>query len=251
MAKKTGIPCQLYVSGYQLGGDIREFAVRSPLMVHESTDITQSAVSRLAGLRDGGIAVTAFYDPAANKAHARFKTLPAADQLVTVAIGTEAIGTNTFNCWSKQLNYDGTRDATGMLTFASDFTSNAYGLECGNLLTAGVRTDTAATAGSSYDQGTASPGAFGAQFHLHVLSFSGTDATIKIQSSSDDGAGDAFADVAGASFTAVTSAPTFERKATAAIAIERYLKVVTTTSGGFSSMAFVVSGWRNPVATVF
>jgi hypothetical protein len=249
--KKTGIPCHLYVSGYDLGADIREFNTRSPLSLHDATDITQSAMERLAGLRDGGMAVTAFFNPAANRAHARFKTLPAGDQLATVTIGTEAIGTHVLQTWSKQLNYDGTRDAAGMLTFASDFTSNAFGLECANLLTAGIRTDTGATNGASYDQGSASPGAFGAQFHLHVLSFTGTDATIKVQESSDDGAGDAWADVVGGAFTAVTAGPTFQRIATAAINVERYLRVVTTTSGGFSSMAFLVTGWRNPVLQDF
>lgn len=251
MSKKTGIPCQLYVSGYSLGGDIREFNVRSPVAMFDYTDITQSAMERRPGLRDGGLAVTAFYNPATNRAHARFKGLPAGDQLASVSLGTEAIGTNVFHCWSKQLNYDGTRDNAGLLTFASDFTSNAYGLECGNLLTAGVRTDTGATNGASYDQGSASPGAFGAQFHLHVLSFTGTDATIKIQESSDNAAGDPFADVVGGAFTAVTAGPTYQRIATAAINVERYLRVVTTTSGGFSNLQFLVSGWRNPVSTGF
>lgn len=251
MAKKTGIPCHLYVSGYDLSTDIREFTVRSPLALHDGTDITLSAMARLAGLRDGGMAVTAFFDPAANRSHARFKTLPAGDQLMTTTLGTEALGSDAFNVWSKQLNYDGTRDAAGMLTFASDFTSNAYGLENGLLLTPGTRTDTGATTGTSVDLATASPGAFGAQFHLQVLSFVGTDATIKIQESSDNAVGDAFADVVGGGFTAVTSGPTFQRIATGSINVERYLRVVTTTSGGFSSMAFLVTGWRNPVAVKF
>lgn len=251
MAKKTGIPCHLYVSGYDLGADIRDFAVRSPLVTFDGTDITQSAMERLAGKRDGGIAVTAFFNPAANRAHARFKTLPTGDGLITTTIGTEAIGTNVFNCYSKQLNYDGARDAAGMLTFASDFQSSTYGLECGLLATAGTRTDTGAANGASLDLGTASPGAFGAQFHLHVFSFAGTDATITIQESSDDGVGDAFAAVTGGAFTAVTSGPTFQRIATGSINVERYLRVVTSTSGGFSSMAFMVTAWRNPVAVKF
>lgn len=251
MSKKTGIPCQLYVSGYQLGSDIREFNTRSPQAMLDYTDITQSAIERKPGLRDGGMTLTSFYNPAATRAHARFSGLPTGDQLTTLTLGTEAIGTNVFNCYAKQLNYDPTRDNAGMLTFGVDYTANSYGLECGNLLTAGVRTDTGATNGTSYDQGSASPGAFGAQFHLHVLAFTGTDATIKIQESSDNGVGDAWADVVGGGFTAITAGPTFQRIATGLINVERYLRVVTTTSAGFSSMAFLVTGWRNPVSTKF
>lgn len=251
MPKKTGIPCHLYVSGYDLSTDIREFSFRSPLETYDGTDITQSAMERLAGKRDGGMLVSAFFNPAANRAHARFKPLSTGDQLITVTLGTEAIGTHLLQTYSKQLNYDGNRDATGMFTFASDFQSNGFGGEYGQLLTAGIRTDTGAANGASLDLGSASPGAFGAQFHLHVLSFTGTDATIKIQESSDDGVGDAFADVTGGGFTAVTAGPTFQRIATGAINVERYLRVVTTTSGGFSSMAFVVTACRNDVAVKF
>src|SRR6185436_18481322 len=140
MPKRTAIPMHLYVSGYDLGTDVRETGIRSPLSLHDGTDITQSAMERLAGLRDGGMSPTVFYNPAANRAHPRFSGLPTGDQLITLTIGTEAIGADVFNCWSKQINYDGTRDNAGMLTLATDFTSNGYGLECGDLLTAGIRT---------------------------------------------------------------------------------------------------------------
>ena len=151
---------------------------------------------------------------------------------------------------AKQINYDPTRAADGSLTIAVQALSNAYGLEWGKQLTAGIRTDTGATNGTGVDSGAA--GTVGLQAWLHVTAFTGTDVTIKLQESSDDGSGDAYADVTGGAFTQVTSGPTSERIATSASqAVEQYLRVVTTTTGGFSSLSFAVMVNINATATVF
>lgn len=93
---------------------------------------------------------------------------------------------------------------------------------------------------------------FGAQFYLQVLSFTGTDVTIKVQSSADDDATDTYADVTGGAFTQVTAGPTSERIATSSsLEIERYLRVVTTTSGGFSELSFIVVACVNLTETEF
>ncbi|MGH3587159.1 MAG: hypothetical protein ACRDQ0_12630, partial [Pseudonocardia sp.] len=100
----------------------------------------------------------------------------------------------------------------------------------------------------SVDLGTASPGAFGLQAWLHVFSFTGTSCTVKIQESSDDAAGDAFADVTGGAFAAA-SAVGAQRIATGAINVERYLRIVTT--GTFSECTFAVTACRNETAVQF
>jgi hypothetical protein len=92
---------------------------------------------------------------------------------------------------------------------------------------------------------------FGLQAYLHVFAFTGTDVTIKLQESSDN-SGDAYADVVGGGFTAVASAPTSERIATAVdLTVEQYLKVTTVTTGGFTSCAFAVMVVRNEATPVF
>lgn len=107
-----------------------------------------------------------------------------------------------------------------------------------------MRTDTAATNGTGLD-GLASS-AFGAQFYLHLTSFTGTSVVVKIQDSADNVT---FADLAGAAFTSATGA-TFERIATASGAtVRRYLRVATT--GTFSEASFVVNGVRNETAVTF
>jgi hypothetical protein len=87
---------------------------------------------------------------------------------------------------------------------------------------------------------------FGLQAYLQVFSFTGTDATVKLQSSRDNGLLDAWVDVTGGGFTQVTSGPTTQRIATSAtLPVERYLRAVTTTSAGFTSLVFNVVVNRN------
>jgi hypothetical protein len=149
---------------------------------------------------------------------------------------------------AKQINYDPTRGQDGQLTFKVDALANGFGLEWGVQLTAGQRTDGSATNGASVDLLTASPGAFGLQAYLQVFSFTGTSVTVKLQESSDNNVGDPWADVVGGAFTAATGRTT-QRIATAAINVERYLRVVTT--GTFSNAVFAVMATRNGTAVVF
>lgn len=251
MAKQSGLGDGLIVGGYDLSGDVgslsRIAGGPAPLVV---TGIDKSAFERIGGKRDGGLSYQAWFNKATGQAHLRLSTLPTADVVLSYLRGT-TLGNPSACCVAKQINYDGNRGADGSLTFAVDAQSNAYGIEWGRQLTAGKRTDTGATNGTSVDLGSASPGAFGLQAYLQVTAFSGTDCTITIQESSDNGAGDAFAAVTGGAFTAVASGPTTQRIATGAINVERYLRVATSTSGGFSSITFVVVAIRNDTSVVF
>jgi hypothetical protein len=218
---------------------------------------------------------------------------------------------------SKQTSYDPTRGNDGSLTIAVTAQSNGYGYEWGKLLTAGVRTDTAATNGATYDAAiglvtpavpastvavvnpapipvsvvitggtmtnvsingvTAGTGAgtytlpqgasitmtytvaptwawtatsaFGAQAYLQVMSFTGTDATVTLQDSAD---GSTWANIASGSFAQITAGtPQGQRIAlTNTATVRRYLRAITTTSGGFTNLKFVVAINRNLVANV-
>lgn len=249
--KINGLGCQYWLSGYDLGDDIRDVAIASPMVPHDVTPITKFAMERIGGQRDGSMQVTVFANVDAAHAHARFSTLPSTDQLASFAVGS-TLGNPVANLYGKQINYDPTRAANGELTFSAQKQANGFGLEWCTQLTAGKRTDASAVASpSSVDLGSASPGAFGLQAYLHVFSLASGTATVKIQESSDDGVGDAFADVVGGGFTAVAAAgaPTYQRIATGLINVERYLRVVTT--GTFTDLVFSVSAVRNPVAVTF
>ena len=105
------------------------------------------------------------------------------------------------------------------------------------MLTTGLRTDTSATNGTSVDNGAATSN--GLVGHLQFIDITGSNCTVTIQESSDNGSGDAFAAII--AFTQVTADNKFERK-TVAGGVERYLRVIT--AGTFSSAKFAVAARR-------
>lgn len=251
MSKQSGLGDNLYVNGYDISGDVGSLqSIHGGPKAGDVTGIDKSAHERIGLLRDGGFNYSGFWNDAAVDpvgAHFVLSPLTLNDVILTYCRGT-TLGNAGACMVAKQVDYNPTRAADGMLTFTTQALPNAYGIEWGSQLTAGKRTDTTATNGSSVDLGTASPGAFGLQAYLQVFAFSGTSVTVKIQESSDDGGGDAFADVVGGSFTAATGITT-QRIATAAIDVERYLRVVTT--GTFSNAVFSVVAIRNDTLTAF
>jgi hypothetical protein len=249
--KTAGMGDNFYLGGYDVSGDTNSLGrIGGGPAPWDVTAINVSGMERLGLLRDGAIEFVSYFNPAVGQAHPVLSALPTANVIGSYYRGT-AIGNPAASTVAKQINYDGNRGQDGSFTFSVQLLPNAFGIEWGDQLTAGKRTDTGATNGTSHDLGTASPGAFGAQFYLHVFSFTGTDATVKIQESSDNAAGDPFADVVGGGFTQITSAPGAQRIATGLINVERYLRVVTVTTGGFSSLIFAVMGIRNATSVVF
>ncbi|MGI5286643.1 hypothetical protein ACQEVF_25345 [Nonomuraea polychroma] len=248
MAKQSGLGDRLFVAGYNLSGDIGSLGrIAGGLAgTQDVTGIDKEAMERVGLGRDGGIEFSAFFNDAAGQAHPRLSALPTADQIVTYCRGT-TLGNPGAALVGKQINYDPTRGQDGSLTIAVQALANGFGLQWGRQGTAGIRTDSTATNGSSIDDSAAS--SFGLQAFLHVFAFTGTSVTVKLQESSDNGAGDAWADVVGGAFTAATGV-TSERIATASnLAVERYLRVVTT--GTFSNAQFHVLIVRNTTSVVF
>ncbi|MEU6781495.1 hypothetical protein ABZ912_20005 [Nonomuraea angiospora] len=249
MAKQAGLGDRLFVAGYNLSGDIGSLGRIGGGVAgtQDVTGIDKSAFERIGLARDGSLEFSAFWNVATDRAHLRLSALPTSDQILTYCRGA-ALGSHAASLVGKQINYDPSRAADGSLTIAVQALANAYGLEWGRLLTAGIRTDTSATNGSSVDFGTGST-AFGLQAYLHVFAFTGTSVTVKLQESSDDGAGDAWADVTGGGFTAATGVTSQRIETARGQTVERYLRVVTT--GTFSNAQFAVSVTRNDVSTVF
>lgn len=246
MTKTGGLGDNLYVGGYNLSGDIG--ALSSIQGGHKPIDVTgidKGGMERIGGQRDGSMAWSAFFNPSPGQAHPVLAALPRTDVVATYCRGTN-LGDPCASLVAKQVNYDGNRANSGEFTFAVDAQGNAYGLEWGIQLTPGLRTDAAATNGAGVDTTTSL--SFGAQAYLQVTAFTGTDVTVKIQDSADN---TTFADVAGLAFTAVTAAPATQRIATANTAtIRRYVRAVTTTSGGFTAATFSVHLTKNEIAGV-
>lgn len=246
MSKTSGLGDRLLIAGYDASGDINALGnVGGGPAVLDFTDITQSAMARQGGLRDGRLEFTSFFNPTLGATHDKLAALPTADVILSYLRGT-ALGAPAACMVGKQINYDPTRGNDGSFTFAVSAQANGYGLEWGLQLTPGLRTDTAATNGTGID--TTASLSFGAQAYLHVTAFTGTDATVKIQDSADNAT---FADVTSMAFTQITAAPASQRLAVVNTAtLRRYIRASTVTTGGFTSLTFSVVINKNPIASV-
>lgn len=244
MAKEAALADQLFISGYDLSSDvgaINRIACQSGVL--DITAINVSGHERLLSHCDGEITFAHFFNDAASQEHAALKAKAAGADRVVCYFHGSGIGEVAAGMVAKQINYDLTRGQDGSLAGSTQCLANAKGLEYCTQLTAGKRTDTAATNGTSLDNAAAT--ALGLSGYLQVFSVVGTSVTVAIEESSNDGAGDPFAAVL--TFTVVAAgALGEERKVTATLttAVERYLRVVTT--GTFSSAVFAVAVNRNP-----
>lgn len=154
MAISNGLGQAFYYGGYDLSGDTGSADdIGGGLAgTQDITTIDLSAFKRIGLLRDGRISWGAFFNDATGRAHERLSALPTADRHLMWATGA-AIGDPAACLVGKQINYDFTRPQDGSLTIAVNAQGNAFGLEWSDLLTAGQRTDTAATNGTAAEFG--------------------------------------------------------------------------------------------------
>lgn len=235
MAKSSGIGDSLLVDGYDLSGDIGAVdSIIDRCNLLEVTGLDKGAIERIAGLADCEINFTAWFNDDTGAAHPVLKAPGTGDHRVQYLHGS-AVGGAAVQMLGKQVDYAGTRGADGSLSMAVQVMgSDGTGIHWGRMLTAGKRTDTAATSGDTVDDGAATSA--GASIQLQVTAFAGTDATVKIEDSAN---GSTWADLSGAAFTAITTAPTSETIAVTGT-VRRYVRATTTTSGGFTSLTFTV-----------
>lgn len=240
MSKTTGLGDNFYVAGYDLSGYVNSLGSvgggPNPL---DFTTIDKSAMVRLGSVRAGTMQFTTFMDSAGGPTP--LQNLSTADQIGTYCRGT-TLGNPAACCNAKQINFDPTRGNDGSLNATVTMESNGYGLEWGEQLTAGLRTDTSATSGTTVDDGAGT--AFGAQAYLQVTAFTGTGVDIIVEHSTDNSSWSTLIDFGtqnaiGSSRVAVANTTT----------VNRYVRASTGT-GTFSSVTFNVVFVRNAIAGV-
>lgn len=239
MTKQAALGAQLLVAGINVSNDIREVSMGSPHGVFPSTGIDKGAMERMLGRKDGRIAVTTFFNPAAGRAHDVFSALPRTDVIGTFQ-HAQAVGSAAASLQAKQLNHDGDRPADGQLFFAVEMLANGFPLEWGNNLTAGSDVLTGAAAGTGFD--TAASASFGLQAYLHVLAFTGTSATVTIQDNTTDTPG-TYADVTGAGFVAATAVGAQRIQTSRTQTVRRWIRYNVT--GTFSALTLAVLVTKN------
>lgn len=150
--KQGGLGARFLVGGYDISGDVNALdSIGGGPALLDGTDITQLAHSRIPALRDGQLGFTVFMDTA--DAHPVLSARPTTDELMTFLVPPLSVGSPACCLNAKQINYDPTRGADGSLLIKVEGHGNLYGLEWGTQLTPGLRTDTGATNGASFDAG--------------------------------------------------------------------------------------------------
>lgn len=246
MPKQSGLRSNIYVDGYDVSGDYQAInQMNGGPAVIVTTGIDKEAPERIGGKRDGNLNATTHFNPDTGRSHPVLKAMPLTDRVISYF---HLQSGETFSLVAKQGNYDPTLAADGALTCAVNAMANGYGTEWGNALTDGPVTHTAADEEASVDFAAAT--SFGAQAWLHKFAFSGTDVTVKIQDSADNSS---WADLTAGAFTQITTTtPSAQRIQTARNAtVRRYLRVVTVTTGGFSSLTFAVTVTKNKTEVLF
>ena len=190
MAKSAGYPDYLFVSGYDISGDVG--AVRRVATLRPSLEVTgintAGGRERLQGHMDGALAFDAFFNDAASQEHEVLKARAAIEYLMYFMGGT--LGNPAAMLVALQTSYDGNRGQDGSLLLTVEALSKgAIGaspvnkaLEWGTQITAGKITHASAT--SSTGEVTASS-ASGYAAQLQVFSVGSGSPIITIEHSSD------------------------------------------------------------------
>ncbi len=239
MAKQSGLGDQLFVAGYDIGGDINSISnLSTPRETLPSTGITVSAMERMFGKRDGLAEFTSYWNDADDQVFEALKSLPRTDVHVMYCRG-EGIGSEAFCIVGKQIDYNPTRGDDGSLLSSTSIPAAAYGADWSEQLTAGK--DTHASGASTTGLDTTASLAFGWQAHLQVFSLGSGTAEITIEDSANN---TDWLTLSGGEFTDVTARTTQRLASSSATAtVRRYLRV--TTSGTFTDLVFAVAINKN------
>lgn len=241
MAKKTGMGASLLVDEFDISGDTQQIdTMQADFGLLDITGINSSAAERITGLQSGAVDFSVFFNDAAGQAHLGLRGLPSTDTIVSFA-QANTVGASALSIVSKQTGYNPTRGQDGSLTFDVNCESNnaTHAYLWGLMGTPGVDAATTTENQASINHGASSSNGLWA--FLHVTEFTGTNATIAIQESSDDGGGDAFAAVA--TFTSVTGVGAEAINVSGAV--EQYLRASVTVDN-FTTMSYAVIIARIP-----
>ena len=196
--------------------------------------------SRIAAEGDGSFSVGGFWngtdvtgiDPIADA------RLNGAQIVMTLGVNGTAIGTSNraFLAMLRQSVYKTDKSIGSAVFFNIDGQSDGTGIRGGYFLH-NLTAESAAFAGTTVDWGATSTGSSGFIANLHVIAVTGTpNLAAKLQDSAD---GSSWVDVAGGGFTTTSAVGAQQISGTASL--RRYVRVVTTQSGGTSATYLVAA----------
>lgn len=240
MAKKSGLGQNFFAHGYDISGDVGAVnnltISRAELL---STGIDKTAVERLAGIGDGSVDFTAFFNDAAGQEHVALKGMPSTVVMWTWLVGGVASSAVGFSGSVQQMNYAATRGRDGSMELgATGMAREGYPpFEDHVSVTAGKVTHASAASSASID-GTAGTTRGGIGLLQFFSRASGTP-TFLIEHSTNDSTWATLL-----TFTNTGGASPFGERKTVTGAVNRYLRF--TTTGTFTT-AIAWVGFRRGI----
>jgi len=231
MSFQHGKSSVILVNEFNLSAYFRGIETGKSVESHDTTVFGQGSKTYLPGLKDGTLSLDGLWDGASGAIDEKANTMlgSASGQLITVAPAGFAVGNRCDLLASRFTSYNVSDPVGDLVSIALDCQADG-GIDGGVCLNDLATAVVAAGNGSNVDNGAATTNGYSAI--LHVVSFTGTTATIKAQHSTD---GSTFSDLA--TFTAATAA-TSERK-TGTGTVNRYLRY--NIAGTFTSITFALA----------
>lgn len=157
MAKVTGIGDNFYIGGYDLSGDVAALtAINMSVNLLDITDISQSAIQRAQGIRDGEISFNVWKDTATNQEVTALSTLPTTDRTCMYLNG-EVLGNSAACLNGKQVNYIWAHGQDGSLAGTVQVLGSGSPVEWGQQLTVGNAVIASSGNGTGVDLGIMGP----------------------------------------------------------------------------------------------
>jgi len=232
MAKQTGLGDAFYIGGYDLSGDITSVDTISGKRATIDTPVLEkTGMVRLAGMADGEIGFTSWFDDGTDLEHTALKSLVKTDREVLYCRGTAA-NSPAAMLVAKQINYDFSRGQDKSLSATVQCLGNGTALEWGVLFAAAA---TQSSAGSTASKDDSASSANGLAAILQIVSINSGTPTFKIQDSPNDSD---WTDLVSFSAVANGNEPASERVSVTGT-VNRYLRI--TSTGTFNNAKFIVA----------
>ena len=233
MAFQPGKNAAVFAAQFDFSGDLTQYQFASSRQTVNVTTMGNDDKVFLAGVAEGRISVQGVWNPAADRTDEEINAFDGVFVPITASPqGATAIGNRAHMIYGLIENYQPRAPNNDAVRFSSGVQASA-GAWKGVILHPN-QAETAPANFASVDGGAQTT--TGAAAFLHVLAFSGTDATVTIEDSADNSI---FGSLA--AFSQVTGL-TSERLAITGT-VERYVRVALT--GTFTSITFVVSFARH------
>lgn len=234
MAKRGPDEVFLLVGGYDLGQDSHSLTLSKSAELEETTTFGDTFTENtFTGVKRGQVTQEGFYDDTDNRTSEALSSNSGTSRVIVVGFSGNAQGRACAGLAGGMQSTFGRGASRNEITKVSaTFESNGEIEEGVILQSLAAESGAGATSDGSHDHGAAGTRS-AAYLQVTELTLGGyTSITVKVQESSDDGSGDAWADIA--TFTAITAESTAERIAIAA-SVERYTRVTLTLNGSGSS----------------